>query len=137
MLPWKTYRSLYFHTLSDACVSDSRLTNGKNKNIFAFVRAGIELGISAFVVLFYLSRRRQALKDGSSKAASFMVLPSYAAILYWIVCLVKIPIPFHAEFRMCVCCFNTLECLLFVINFTASNSHRDCVSSSISVRGTT
>jgi hypothetical protein len=88
-LSWKAYRASYFHTLSDACVSGPSITEGKNKNILAFVRAGLELFIASFVVVFYLSRRRQALKEGSSKAASFMVLPSYASILYWIVFLVS------------------------------------------------
>lgn len=88
MLPWTKYRASYFHTLTDACVLRNDLSDGDiGRNVLAFIRAGTELAISAFVVLFYLSRRRQALKDGR---ITWIVLPSYAYILYWIAFLVNI-----------------------------------------------
>jgi hypothetical protein len=77
----RVYRSTYFANVVDAC-------NVKNSThvfveLLPYLRSALEVGIGAGVLVFYLTKRRKVAAEGSKRAASFMILPSYVWFLWF------------------------------------------------------
>jgi len=75
----KVYRSTYFANIVDACnVPPSQAM----VPYLPYFRSCLEVLIGAGVLAFYLRSRRLVEKGLSTRAASFMILPSYARFLW-------------------------------------------------------
>jgi hypothetical protein len=72
-----TPHSTYFGGIAEACGVPDYYTFFQYT---AFFRTGVELSTLALAVAFYFTMKRRS-REGSSRAASFMILPTYQGIL--------------------------------------------------------